>query len=314
MHEYYFANYCLLVDDDISNSDHMKYLAGFSMAMPATHTFTLRLGDEALLDQKYAEAMLHPIVCTTDQFYIHDTQDSWTIVPLMNEKRIKRHGKYVLTCARDYSEMTFYISRQPFYSEMIKEWMMPVPHMSSAIRTACEAGMTMRDGVPLHAALVEKDGYGVVFLGPSGMGKSTQAKLWVEYQGADFIIGDRPGLRRIDGQWIGYGMPWDGKDSIMQQKQAPIRALISLEQAPENSIRCLTKQEAMNVLLNQVMMPMWDDAAMALLTPLMGQLATEVPFYHLKNLPNREATELTWKTILETKESNANYHPDNTAD
>ena len=160
--------------------------------------------------------------------------------------------------------------------------------------------MTMRDGMPLHAALVEKDGYGVVFIGPSGMGKSTQARLWVEYQGADFIIGDRPGLRRIDGQWIGFGMPWDGKDGIKQQKQVPIRALISLEQAPENSIRRLTKQEAMIVLLNQVMMPMWDDVAMALLTPLMGQLATEIPFYHLKNLPNKEATELTCKTICET--------------
>ena len=86
-------------------------------------------------------------------------------------------------------------------------------------------------------------------------------------------------------------------DGIMQQKQVPIRALISLEQAPENSIRRLTKQEAMMVLLNQVMMPMWDDAAMALLTPLMGQLATEIPFYHLKNLPNREATDLTRKVL-----------------
>ena len=158
--------------------------------------------------------------------------------------------------------------------------------------------MTMRDGMPLHAALVEKDGYGVVFLGPSGMGKSTQAKLWVQHQGADFIIGDRPGLRRIDGQWVGYGMPWDGKDAIKQQKQVPIRALISLEQAPENCIRRLTKQEAMIVLLNQVMMPMWDDAAMALLMPLMGQLATEIPFYHLRNLPNKEATELTWEAIM----------------
>ena len=97
-----------------------------------------------------------------------------------------------------------------------------------------------------------------------------------------------------------FGMPWDGKDGIKQQKQVPIRALISLEQAPENSIRRLTKQEAMIVLLNQVMMPMWDDAAMALLTSLMGQLASEMPFYHLKNLPNREATELTRETICET--------------
>ena len=292
MHEYYFANYRLLVDDDISQSDYMEYLADFSKVMPATHTFIFHLGNEALLDERFAEAVLQPVVCTTDWFDIHDTQDSWTIVPQMDENIIKRRGKYVLACARDYSEMTLYISRQA-------RWL----PMSSAIRAACEAGMTMRDGMPLHAALVEKDGYGVVFLGPSGMGKSTQAKLWVEHQRADFIIGDRPGLRRIDGQWIGFGMPWDGKDGIRRQKQVPIRALISLEQAPENSIRRLTKQEAMIVLLNQEMMPMWDDAAMDLLTPMMGQLATEIPFYHLKCLPNKEATELTREVICETHSS-----------
>ena len=300
MHEYYFANYRLLVDEDISNSDYMDYLAGFSQVMPSSHTFTVRWGGEVLLDQQYAEAITHPVVCTTDRFNIHDMHDSWAFVSLMNEDTMKRNGKYVLTCSRDYRDMTLYISRQRYYEEVIQRWVTPDIPFSSAIRAACEAGMTMRDGMPLHASLVEKDGYGVVFLGPSGMGKSTQAKLWVEYQGADFIIGDRPGLRRIDGQWIGFGMPWDGKDGIKQQKQVPIRALISLEQAPENSIRRLTKQEAMIVLLNQVMMPMWDDAAMALLTPLMGQLATEIPFYHLKNLPNREATELTCKTICET--------------
>ena len=301
MHEYYFANYRLLMDDTIGQNDHMEYLADFSKAMPATHTFTLRLGSEMLLDEKFSATRKCPVVCTTDGFDIHDTLDSWAIIPLMDEHTVRRHGKYVLTCARDYSEMTLYISRQPYCSEKRKIWKMPPLPISSAIRAACEAGMTMRDGMPLHAALVEKDGYGVVFLGPSGMGKSTQAKLWVEHQGADFIIGDRPGLRCIDGQWIGFGMPWDGKDNIRQQKQVPIRALISLEQALENSIRRLSKQEAMNVLLNQVMMPMWDDAAMALLTPLMGRLATEIPFYHLKNLPNREATELTRETICKTK-------------
>ena len=300
MHEYYFANYRLLVDDAISSDDSMEYLADFSKVMPVTHTFTIHMGDDSLLDQKYTEATTYPIVCTTERFNLHNTQNTWTFVSLMDENTMKRNGKYVLTCSRDYSGMTLYISRQPYYEERIQRWLTPNIPISSAIRAACEAGMTMRDGMPLHASLVEKDGYGVVFLGPSGMGKSTQAKLWVEHQGADFIIGDRPGLRRINGKWIGFGMPWDGKDAIMQQKQVPIRALISLEQAPENSIRRLTKQEAMIVLLNQVMMPMWDDAAMALLTPLMGQLATEVPFYHLRNLPNAAATELTRDTICET--------------
>ena len=88
MHEYYFANYRLLVGDAINNDEYMDYLAGFSQVMPATHTFTLHLGDEALLETKIAEATAHPIVCTTDTFNIHDTQDSWAFVSLMNDKEI----------------------------------------------------------------------------------------------------------------------------------------------------------------------------------------------------------------------------------
>jgi len=60
MHEYYFANYRLLVDDAISSSDYMEYLADFSKVMPATHTFTLHMGDETLLETKMAEATACP--------------------------------------------------------------------------------------------------------------------------------------------------------------------------------------------------------------------------------------------------------------
>ncbi|MBP5340077.1 MAG: hypothetical protein J6Z14_12395, partial [Prevotella sp.] len=159
MHEYYFANYRLLVDDEISSSDFMDYLDGFSQVMPATHTFTVHWGGEALLDQKYAEAIQQPVVCTTERFNLHNTQDAWVFVSLMNEDVVRRNGKYVLMCSRDYSEMTLYISRKPYYEEVVQRWLTPDIPMSSAIRAACEAGMTMRDGMPLHAALVEKDGY-----------------------------------------------------------------------------------------------------------------------------------------------------------
>ena len=147
MHEYYFANYRLLVDDEISNGDYMEYLAAFGKAMPATHTFTLHLGDEALLERKIAEATNYPVVCTTERFDIHDTQDSWSFVSQMDEEIVKIRGKFVLTCARDYSEMTLYISRQPYYEERIQRWITPGFPVSSAIRAACEAGMTMRDGM-----------------------------------------------------------------------------------------------------------------------------------------------------------------------
>ena len=294
MHEYYFANYRLLTDDGIANHESVKWLANFAAPMPYTHTFTLRLGDPRELEEKRAWALGCPVAYETEYFTIHDTGDGWAFV---NKAHRIEWIHRVLLCDRTYNDMTAFVTERPYYSNS-KGRYKPVPlPISSTIRAACEAGMVMRDGLPLHASLVEKDGFGVIFLGPSGMGKSTQAKLWEMYLGADFLIGDRPGLRKIDGQWIGFGMPWDGKDAIYRQVSVPVRALIWLEQAKENHIELMNNVQAMTVMLKQAMMPVWDDKAMDGASVLMGALARELPMFHLRCLPDEAATRLTYETI-----------------
>ena len=300
MHEYYFANYRLLVDDEISEHESMKRLVGFDSPMPYTHTFTLRYGDVNELEEKRTRALSCPMAYETEYFTIHDTGEGWAFVnTLADELRLAEGARNVVLCSRDYSEITTYVTDKTFDVERNGrhfQLQASIP-LSYSIRAACEAGMVMRDGLPLHASLVEKDGFGVIFLGPSGMGKSTQAKLWEKYLDADFIIGDRPGLRKIDGKWIGFGMPWDGKDGIHRQTNVPVRALVWLEQAMENRIFAMNPVEAMTVMLKQAMMPVWDDMAMNGATALMGALAQELPMYHLRCLPDEAAVRLTYETI-----------------
>ena len=300
MQEYYFANYRLLMDDAISGHESMQYLSEFRGEMPSTHTFTLRIGDADELEAKRTWALSCPLVYETEYFTIHDTGDGWAFVnTLADELRFAEGARNVLLCSRDYSNMTVYVTDRFFDIERKghKLHVQPLIPMSSTIRAACEAGMVMRDGLPLHASLVEKDGFGVIFLGPSGMGKSTQAKLWEKYLGADFLIGDRPGMRKIDGKWFGFGMPWDGKDAIYRQGSVPVRALIWLEQTKENHITPMNPVQGMTVMLKQAMMPVWDDKAMDGATALMGVLAQELPMYHLCCLPDEAAARLTYDTI-----------------
>ena len=300
MHEYYFANYHLLTDDGIANHESTKRLADFAAPMPYTHTFTLRLGDASELEDKRAWALGCPLAYETEYFMIHDTGAGWAFVnTLADERRLAEGARNVVLCSQDYGDMTAYVTERVFTVERkgyVYQQRTSIP-LSSSIRAACEAGMVTRDGLPLHASLVEKDGFGVVFLGPSGMGKSTQAKLWEQYLGADFIIGDRPGMRKIGGKWIGFGMPWDGKDSIYRQTAVPVRALVWLEQAKENRITPMNPVQAMTVMLKQAMMPVWDDAAMDGATALMGALAREIPMYHLCCLPDEAAARLTFDTL-----------------
>ena len=301
MREYYFANYRLLTDDKISEHESMQYLSAFRGEMPYTHTFTLRLGNANELEEKRTWALNCPVAYETEYFTIHDTGDGWAYVnTLADELRLAEGAQYVVLASRNYGEMTVWVTDKTFNNEFNGfhfQEKKSIP-MSSAIRAVCEAGMVMRDGISLHASLVEKDGFGVIFLGPSGMGKSTQAKLWEKYLDADFIIGDRPGLRKINGKWIGFGMPWDGKDAIHRQTSVPVKALVWLEQAKENRIVPMNPVQAMTVMLKQAMMPVWDDRAMDGATEMMGTLAREVPMYHLRCLPDKAAVRLTYETIL----------------
>ena len=300
MHKYFFANYRLLTDDGIANHRSTKRLAEFAAPMPYTHTFTLRLGDVNELEEKRTWALGCPTAYETEYFTIHDTGEGWAFVnTYADELRLAEGARNVVLCSRDYGELTAYVTDKTFDVERHGQHLQltaSIP-LSGSIRAACEAGIVIRDGLPLHASLVEKDGFGVIFLGPSGMGKSTQAMLWEKYLGADFIIGDRPGLRKIDGNWLGFGMPWDGKDAIHRQTSVPVRALVWLEQAKENCITSMNPVHAMSVMLKQAMMPVWDDAAMDGATALMGQLAREVPMFHLCCLPNEAAARLTYETI-----------------
>ncbi|MBO4570952.1 MAG: hypothetical protein J5699_03375 [Bacteroidales bacterium] len=90
----------------------------------------------------------------------------------------------------------------------------------------------------MHSSVIKREGYGYMFLGKSGTGKSTHSNLWLKYiEGSELLNDDNPVLRvGEDGVARVYGSPWSGKTPCYKNDSVPVGAIVRLNQYPENRI------------------------------------------------------------------------------
>lgn len=110
------------------------------------------------------------------------------------------------------------------------------------------------DSFCFHASAIAVDGKAILFSADSGTGKSTHASLWKKYMTNHTIEpnnDDKPLIRFIDGKPYAYGTPWAGKHGIHTNTKAPVKALVFLSQAKENSIEKIASKDAFSMVLNK---------------------------------------------------------------
>ncbi|MBO5836739.1 MAG: hypothetical protein J6Q92_02470 [Oscillospiraceae bacterium] len=160
-------------------------------------------------------------------------------------------------------------------------------------RIGLETLLAQRQGLLLHASLIEYGGKAIAFAGPSGVGKSTQARLWRDCLGAKVLNGDRAALRKTENTWTAYGSPYAGTSGIYENQNAPLAAIVVLQQDRENHLRPLTQKEAFAALYPEISMRRWDKAFVERATDLCLQLLKDVPVYLLRCRPEERAAVLT---------------------
>ena len=145
----------------------------------------------------------------------------------------------------------------------------------------------------------ECEGKGYMFLGPSGIGKSTHARMWLlNVEGTKLVNDDFPVVR--DG--VVYGSPWGGFfTSCYRNVCYPIGGMVNLSQAPYNKIHRLSGIEAYLTLYCRDIVsflgyPIAEDIADDL-HQRKDKLAQTIPMWHLECLPDEAAARLCHETI-----------------
>ena len=155
-------------------------------------------------------------------------------------------------------------------------------------------------GFLLHASWVIQDGEAMVFTAPSGTGKSTQADLWAEHAGAQIVNGDRTLLYLQDGQWVAGGFPVCGSSEYCLNRSAPLRAVVSLEQAPENQAHSMGPGEALHRVYSQSFVNRWNADDCSRICDMVLDLAQRNMVYHYRCTKEPDAVTCLQQAVYPT--------------
>ena len=148
----------------------------------------------------------------------------------------------------------------------------------------------------MHGAAISTNSQGYIISAPSGIGKTTRTKLWIENIPNSIVInGDKP-LIKIEPDSVDvYGTPWCGKEGWNNNTYAPLKAVFFLERSESNEIVELDREEAFFRLLKQTYHPKDADALRKALF-LLKDLCQKVHFFQYKSMPNSDSVLLAYKT------------------
>lgn len=152
--------------------------------------------------------------------------------------------------------------------------------------------------IQIHSSLIKYQDMGIMFLGPSGIGKTTQAELWNKYLDAIIINGDMVYVQENENNFLGWGTPWHGSSSYCENTNVLIKALIVLKQGNENQIRKLSGYEILKEVGQNIIYPLWLENGVELCLDILDQLLMNIPVYELTNKADLESVELVKNIVL----------------
>lgn len=112
--------------------------------------------------------------------------------------------------------------------------------------------MLERGTLTMHASYIIHEGEGIVFSGPSGIGKSTQAGLWAKYRGSQEINGDRVLITPGDDGTMVASHYLSGTSGICNNVTSSLKAIVMLEQAEENVLLTTSAWQILRLVMGQI--------------------------------------------------------------
>jgi hypothetical protein len=147
-------------------------------------------------------------------------------------------------------------------------------------------------GVEIHGCGLVDGSTGYLFVGQSGAGKSTMARLWLGDSGTVILSDDRVVLRSdADGIWM-YGTPWHGEEPLASPHRARLAGLFFLRHSDRQELVPVTRSASVARLFAASFPPFHDATALDFTLRFLDGVVTRVPCLELGFSPEPTVLDL----------------------
>jgi adenylate kinase family enzyme len=161
--------------------------------------------------------------------------------------------------------------------------------------------LTQENAIELHGVgIVGPNGVNNLFVGHSGAGKSTTARLWTSLHAVEILSDDRIIVRENvrenkmpeqAAQIFMYGTPWHGEAHFALPQRAPLDRICILEHGQGNILTRLSRSEAVAELFARAFVPFHHHEYVDHALSFLERLAGTIPCYRYSFEPDERAVE-----------------------
>lgn len=159
--------------------------------------------------------------------------------------------------------------------------------------------LTHEQAIELHGVgIVGPDGASNLFIGHSGAGKSTTARLWTSLHKVEILSDDRIIVREDKAceqtdatQIFMYGTPWHGEAHFALPQRAPLQRIFVLEHGHGNLLTRLTRSQAVSELFARSFVPFHRHEYVDHALSFLEHVTDSIPCYRYSFEPDERAVE-----------------------
>jgi hypothetical protein len=138
---------------------------------------------------------------------------------------------------------------------------------------------------------MDQFGQGRLFVGQSGAGKTTIARLLQQKEGITILSDDRIVLRQTGQTLWMYGTPWHGEAKLASPARAPLSQVYFLEKGSKNQLVPQKRADAIGRLFACSFLPFYSHEGLAFTLSFLEEVVKATPCPVLKFLPDRKVIE-----------------------